>query len=65
MRRASALAPTSLGAKLILILTGVGLAAALGVTLLLAAVITPSFNTLERRSVDGHVERTRAALADF
>jgi signal transduction histidine kinase len=55
----------SLGARLLLILTGVGLAGAIGITLLLAAVITPSFNTLEARAVDAHVERTRAALTDF
>lgn len=59
------LASASLGAKLILILTGVGIIAALGITLLLAAVITPSFDTLEQRAVDGHVERTRAGLADY
>jgi signal transduction histidine kinase len=64
MRPPARLAPASLGAKLILILTGVGVAGSLGITLLLLAVITPSFNTLEARSVDQHVERTRAALAD-
>ncbi|PAX08559.1 CHASE4 domain-containing protein [Sphingomonas lenta] len=59
------IASASLGAKLILILTGVGVAAAIGVTLLLAAVITPSFDTLERRAVEAHADRTRAALADY
>jgi signal transduction histidine kinase len=57
--------PRSLGAKLVLILTGVGLAGSLALTVLLAAVITPSFNRLEQASVEGHVERTRAALGDF
>ena len=58
-------APTSLGAKLVAILTVVGLAGALGITLLLAAVITPSFNSLERTATDGHVDRTRAALTEY
>ncbi|MBI0476644.1 HAMP domain-containing protein [Sphingomonas sp. MA1305] len=57
--------PASLGGKLVLILTVVGLAGALGITLLLAGIITPSFNSLETRAVDGHVERTRAALGDY
>ncbi len=55
----------SLGAKLVLVLTIVGLAGALGITLLLATVITPSFNGLEIRSVDGHIDRTHAALTDY
>ncbi|MEG3145443.1 CHASE4 domain-containing protein [Sphingomonas sp. RT2P30] len=57
--------PRSLGAKLVLILTAVGVAGAIAITLLLASVITPSFNQLEARSVDGHVERTRAALGEY
>ena len=57
--------PRSLGAKLVLILTGIGMAGSLAITVLLAAVITPSFNRLEQVAVDGHVERTRAALDDF
>ena len=55
----------SVGAKLVLLLTGAGLAGALGITLLLASVITPSFNRLEARTIAGHVERTDAALAAF
>ncbi|HEX4693180.1 CHASE4 domain-containing protein [Sphingomonas sp.] len=55
----------SLGGKLLFILAGVGLVGSVALTLLLAAVITPSFNALERQSIDGHVERTRAALSDF
>ncbi|WP_302480077.1 CHASE4 domain-containing protein, partial [Sphingomonas bacterium] len=57
--------PRSLGAKLVLILTGVGIVGALGITALLASLIIPSFNTLETRSVDAHVERTRAVLAEY
>lgn len=57
-------APRSLGAKLVLILTIVGMAGAIGITVLLAAVITPSFDALEARAVRANVERTHAALAD-
>jgi signal transduction histidine kinase len=57
--------PASLGAKLVMVMTGVGLAGALGITLLLASIITPSFDTLEIKAIAGHVERTRAALAEF
>lgn len=57
--------PRSLGARLVLILTAVGVAGAVAITLLLAAIITPSFGKLERRSVDAHVERTHAALGEY
>ena len=57
--------PASLGGKLVLILTGVGLLGAAAMALLLATVITPSFSQLERFAVGGHVERTRAALREF
>lgn len=57
--------PVSLGAKLVAILTGVALLGAGAVTLLLALVITPGFEQLEQAAVDGHVERTRAALAEY
>ncbi|MEO5866883.1 MAG: CHASE4 domain-containing protein [Sphingomonas sp.] len=57
--------PRSLGAKLVLILTAVGLAGSVALVLLLASVITPSFNQLEATSVDAHVERTRAALGEY
>ncbi|HEU0044467.1 CHASE4 domain-containing protein [Sphingomonas sp.] len=57
--------PASLGAKLVLILTATGLAGALGITVLLAVVITPNFNALERQAIDGHVERTAAALSEY
>jgi signal transduction histidine kinase len=70
MRRARALgrrrlSRTSLGGKLLLILASVGLIGSVALTVLLAAVITPSFNALERQAIDGHVQRTRAALSDF
>ena len=57
--------PTSLGAKLVVILTLVGLAGALGITLLLASVITPSFAKLEDKVIADNVDRTRAALSDY
>ncbi len=57
--------PESLGAKLLAILTAVGLLGSIAITLLLAGVITPSFNQLEGASVGAHVERTRAALAEY
>ena len=57
--------PRSLGAKLVLILTAVGVAGAIGIAALLAIVITPSFNGLEAKAVHGHVERTQAALAEY
>jgi signal transduction histidine kinase len=55
----------SLGARLVFLLTLVGLAGALAITVLLAAIITPSFNTLEGKAVGAHVDRTRAALAEY
>ena len=57
--------PVSLGAKLVAILTAVALLGAGAVTLLLALVITPGFDQLEQAAVDGHVERTRAALTEY
>jgi signal transduction histidine kinase len=57
--------PASLGAKLVLILTGVGLLGAVALTLLLASVITPSFSRLEQGAVDGHVQRTNGVLGEF
>ncbi|HET9511099.1 MAG TPA: CHASE4 domain-containing protein, partial [Sphingomonas sp.] len=57
--------PRSLGAQLVLILTGVGLVGSIAITLLLAGVITPSFNRLEEAAVEANVERTQAALTEF
>jgi signal transduction histidine kinase len=57
--------PRSLGAKLVLILTGVGLLGATALTLLLATVITPNFNRLERDAVVAHVARTQAVVEDL
>lgn len=57
--------PASLGAKLVLILTAAGLSGAIGITLLLAAVITPNFNQLEAQAVHGHIERTVAVLGEY
>lgn len=55
----------SLGAKLVWMLTGVGLLGAAALALLLALVIVPSFSRLETEQVDGHVARTRAVLAEY
>ena len=57
--------PRSLGAKLVLILTGVGLLGATALTVLLATVITPSFNHLEHTAEAAHVARTRAVIEDL
>ncbi len=57
--------PKSLGAQLVLILTGVGLVGSLAIAALLAAVITPSFNRLENAAVEANVERSQAALGEF
>ena len=57
--------PTSLGMKLVVILTLVGIAGALGITVLLASVITPSFAKLENKAIADNVDRTRAALSDY
>ncbi|AQR75516.1 CHASE4 domain-containing protein [Sphingomonas sp. LM7] len=57
--------PRSLGAKLVVILTGVGLLGATALTLLLATVITPNFNRLERDSIAAHVARTQAVVEDL
>ena len=62
---ARARASASLGAKLVLILTAVGLIGSAGIILLLAAIITPSFNSLETGAVAAHAERTRAVLDEF
>ncbi|WP_258043074.1 CHASE4 domain-containing protein [Sphingomonas sp. NBWT7] len=46
-------------------MTAVGIAGALGITMLLAGVITPNFNELEQRAVAAHIDRTRAALIEY
>lgn len=56
---------SSLGGKLVLIMTAVGLIATIAITLLLASVITPSFTKLEDKAIAGHVERARVALSDY
>ncbi len=58
-------APRSLGAKLLLVLLAAGLLGALAITALLALVITPSFDQLERTAVTAHIQRTRAALGEY
>lgn len=55
----------SLGGKLLVVLATVGLVGSVALTVLLAAVITPSFSALERQAIDSHVERTRAALSEY
>ena len=57
--------PSSLGVKLVLIMTAVGMLGAIAITLLLAVVIMPSFTKLEDKAIAAHVERTRAALSGF
>ncbi|WP_375286303.1 CHASE4 domain-containing protein [Sphingomonas sp.] len=59
------LRPRLLGARLVLTLTAIGLAGAVAITLLLAAIITPSFSALEAQSIEREVERTRAVLDDY
>ncbi len=55
----------SLGVKLVLILTSVGLVGSLSIALLLAAIITPSFGRLEHASAGEQVDSTRAVVDDF
>lgn len=57
--------PASLGAKLVLIMTLVGLCGAVAITVLLASIIMPSFTDLENKAVAGHVARTRSALSGY
>lgn len=64
LRLPAAHAPRSLSARLVLVLTAVGVLGALGITLLLAAVITPRFDQLEARAIAAHGERARAALSE-
>lgn len=55
----------SLGVKLAAILTLAGIVGFVGIFALLMMVITPSFSRLETTAVDGHIDRTRAALAEY
>ncbi|MES3083138.1 sensor histidine kinase [Sphingomonas faeni] len=57
--------PASLGAKLLLIMTGVALCGTVAITVLLASIITPSFTKLEDAAIAGQVERTRAVLSKY
>jgi len=57
--------PASLGAKLVLIMTGVALCGTVAITVLLASIITPSFTKLEDAAISGQVERTRAMLTRY
>lgn len=56
---------TSLGVKLGAIITLAGILGFAGIIALLMMVITPSFNQLETKAVEGHIDRTRAALAEY
>jgi signal transduction histidine kinase len=55
----------SLGGKLVLIMTAVGVIGSIAITVLLASVITPNFQRLESTAIGGHVDRTRAVLVEF
>jgi len=57
--------PASLGAKLVLIMTGVALCGTVAITVLLASIITPSFTKLEDAAIAGQVERLRAMLSKY
>ncbi len=57
--------PASLGAKLVLIMTGVALCGTVAITVLLASIITPSFTKLEDAAIAGQGERTRAVLTRY
>lgn len=56
------LRPRSLGVQLVLLLTGIGLAGAMAIAVLLVGIIAPSFDALEDRSVAAQAERARFAL---
>lgn len=63
--RAGSIWSASLGRKLLLILAAVALTGAVALTLLLTAVIMPSFTALEHRAIAGQVDRVRATLARY
>lgn len=55
----------SLRAKLAGMLTLAGILGFIGILTLLVMVIMPSFSRLESKAVDGHIDRTRAALEEY
>ncbi len=55
----------SLGRKLLVILSAVGIGGSLAIAALLAAIIVPNFDRLEQQAIAAHVERTQAVLADY
>lgn len=55
--------PRSLGRRLVVLLSVTGLAGAVAITLLLTAIITPSFDTLEERGLIRDVARLRTGVA--
>ncbi len=61
-RSVRALWPGTLGAKLVLILTTIGLLGAIALVALLASVIVPSFDALEKRAVEVEIDRIDTAL---
>lgn len=56
--------PRSLGRRLVWLLSVSGLVGALAITLLLAAIITPSFDTLEARGLTRDIARLHAEIED-
>ena len=57
--------PTSLGAKLVLIMTAVALCGTVAITVLLAAIFTPNFTKLEKVAIASRTERASAMLSDY
>ncbi|MFZ3485562.1 ATP-binding protein [Sphingomonas sp. 3-13AW] len=52
----------SLSAKLVWILTGIGMAGTLGIALMLTLVLTPGFRQLEEQAINREVDRAATAL---
>jgi hypothetical protein len=61
-RTGSARASRALAAKLVAILTGIGLIGAIFLIAVLSSVIIPSFKTLEATSIQVEMDRSRTAL---
>ena len=55
--------PRSLGRRLVVLLSAAGVTGALAITLLLAAIITPNFDTLEARGLIRDIDRLRTGIA--